>query len=108
MKSELFAVFDMAANQYIELFTGPTVDFALRGFKEACTTPDHQMAKFPEDYALYHFGCFDHILGIIEAQEPRKIALASSFVNGRQIDLVEQLADDDVAGLYEGKKVVRS
>ncbi len=84
--TELFAVFDAAAKRYIDPFCGPTVEFAIRGFKEACQRADHQFSKFPEDYALYHVGSFDPELGVITGMTARKIAAATSFVHGIRID----------------------
>lgn len=84
MNVQIFSIFDMAAKRYMDPFTGPTIEFALRGFKEACTTAEHQFNKFPEDYCLYHVGTFDADLGAITPLEARKIAMASSFV---QLDL---------------------
>ncbi len=82
MNIEIFAVFDAAAARYIEPFTAPTVDFALRGFKEACNTDEHQFTKFPEDYTLWHIGTFDAELGVLEGfPQAHKVALATSFVN---------------------------
>ncbi len=88
---ELFAIMDAAAERYIEPFCGSTMQVAIRGFQEACTTEGHQFRKFPEDYSLWHVGSFDPELGVLEAVTPRKIAMASSFVHGAQIDLVEDI-----------------
>lgn len=84
MKNEFFSVFDMAAKMYIEPFQAPTIEFAIRGFKEACEQPEHQFAKFPEDYALYHIASFDAELGEMKGFEARKIAQASTYITRRQ------------------------
>lgn len=76
----LFSIYDLAAQQYIDPFPAPTTEFAIRGFREACTNPEHQFCKFPEDYALYHIGTFDPALGIIEPCEAHKIAMAMQFI----------------------------
>ena len=47
MITELFAVFDLAAKRFMDPFPGPTVEFALRGFKEACETEGHQFQNQP-------------------------------------------------------------
>lgn len=87
MNVELFSVFDQAAKRFIDPFPGPTVEFALRGFKEACQTEGHQFAKFPEDYVLFHVGTFDAETGMIEALDPRKIGMALSFVEANIRDI---------------------
>lgn len=77
--TEIFAVFDTAAKRYIDPFCAPTIDMAIRGFKEVCETPGHQFQKFPEDYALYHIGQFDPELGLIIGNDGHKVAMASSY-----------------------------
>jgi len=81
MKTELFAIFDAAAERYIDPFPAPTLQVAIRGFQEACESDGHQFKKFPEDYALYHIGEFDAELGVLTGFEARKIAMASSFTD---------------------------
>jgi len=92
MSVELFSVMDQVAERYMDPFAGPTVAFAIRGFEEACRDPQHQFAKFPEDYALYHIGSFDPELGVISALPARKVAVASNFVtnHGDQLNLMEE------------------
>ncbi len=91
MNVELFSVLDQAAERFIDPFPGITIDFAIRGFKEACMTEGHQFAKFPEDYALYHVGSFNVELGELIPKQANKIAMASSFVHGAQLDIEDQI-----------------
>lgn len=81
MMLEIFSVFDQAAKQFLAPFTGPTVEFALRGFREACETDGHQFRKFPEDYVLHHIATFDQEDGTTTSFDPRKIGMATSFVH---------------------------
>ncbi len=81
MNNEIFTVLDQAAQMFLEPFFSPTVDAALRGFKEACTKEGHQFQKFPEDYALYHIGTYDAELGMITPIQPHKIGMATSFAH---------------------------
>lgn len=91
MKVELFSVHDSAANRFIDPFPAPTIEFAIRGFKEACLTEGHQFAKFPDDYTLFHVGEFNAELGVIHGLNARKIAIAASFLPGGQTDLVTDI-----------------
>ncbi len=85
MKQDIFAVFDMAIEAFLEPFAAPSIGFALRSFGEACEKEGHQMQKHPEDYCLYHVGTFEE--GVLAGFEPRKIAMASSYVNhGPQLE----------------------
>jgi len=90
MNIELFSVYNQAAERFIDPFPAPTIEFAIRGFREACTTDDHQFQKFPEDYALYHVGSFDVTLGELHPLKARKIANATSFVHGAQLDIEDE------------------
>lgn len=78
--TELFSVYDQAANMFLEPFPAPTIEFAIRGFREACERDDHQFSKFPEDYALYHVGSFNPEDGLIVSVTASKISMASNFV----------------------------
>lgn len=81
MKHGIFAVLDMVAGQYLEPFFSLTIETAIRSFKQACGEPDHQFAKFPADYALYHVGEWDTAEGIVEPLRgaTRKLAMASDY-----------------------------
>lgn len=89
MNVEIFSIYDAAAERYMDPFCAPTVQFAIRGFEEACKTEGHQFTKFPEDYALYKVGAFDADLGVITRVDAVKLAVASSFalVHGAQLDI---------------------
>ncbi len=91
MKHEIFAVFDMAVEAFMEPWPSPTVAFAIRSFGEACAKEGHQMQKHPEDYCLYHVGTFED--GVLQGFEPRKIAMASSYAMGPQLTLDDQLGE---------------
>lgn len=80
MNVDLFSVFDMAAARFMDPFCAPTMEFAIRGFKECCETQGHQFQKFPEDYALYMVGSFDAETGVMTPGKSLKISMASSFV----------------------------
>lgn len=91
---ELFSVYDLAAKRYIDPFPAPTIEFALRGFKEACQTEGHQFTKFPEDYVLYHIGTFDAEAGDLTGHDPRKLANANAFVHEPQIDIEQHIREE--------------
>lgn len=80
MNTELFSVQDMVAGAYMEPFCAPSVNYAIRGFGEACGQEGHSFNKFPADYALYHIGTFTGESGQLEGLEPRRIAVASAFI----------------------------
>lgn len=97
MKVELFSVYDLASARFMDPFNAPTIEFALRGFKEACGTVDHQFRKYPEDYLLYHVGEFDPDHGLVAGWEPRQIAKATNFIHGVQLELEDQIREEEQA-----------
>ncbi len=81
MNELAFSVYDSAANRYLEPFFAPTMEFAIRGFREAVNKEGHQFKKFPEDYTLYHIGGFDAETGNLQQSEPRSLGVAITFVD---------------------------
>lgn len=83
---ELFSVMDQAARRFMDPFPAPTIEFAIRGFREACSTDGHQFGKFPEDYTLWHVGSFDPDLGVIVTITAAKLAIASAYTNNLELE----------------------
>lgn len=79
MNQLVFTVFDAAAKAYLEPFFAPTIEAALRGFREVCERDGHQFNKFPEDYSLWHIGAFDGTSGEISGNVGVKIGNAVDF-----------------------------
>lgn len=85
MMTELFSVFDTAAGRFMDPICAPTIEFAIRGFRQAVSTPKHQFNLYPEDYVMYHVGSFDGELGVVIPQVAVKIAMAVSFINEKEV-----------------------
>lgn len=79
MIQEIFSVYDAAAARFIDPFVAPTIEMALRGFREVCTHEGHQFQKFPEDYNLFHIGHFDAEKGEVQHIVAVKIAMAMDY-----------------------------
>lgn len=98
MNDSIFSVYDAAAGAYLHPFFAPTVEFALRNFRQAVNTPDHQFAKFPEDYTLFLIGRFDQSTGQLTPLEPTSLGVALTFVDRTQLDFVSPVVDDNQDG----------
>lgn len=85
MEMHIFTVYDSAAGAYLEPFFAPSIEFAIRGFREAVNKEGHQFAKFPEDYTLFHVGMFDQKSGEIESGSPTSLGVAVTFVERIQL-----------------------
>lgn len=88
MKKYLFTVFDSAAGAFLDTFMAPSIEFAIRSFREAVNTPEHQFNKFPEDYTLYLVGEFDPGSGLLVAQAPQSLGVAVTFVSRMKSEVV--------------------
>lgn len=80
-----FTVFDSAAKAYLDPFFAPTIESALRSFREVVNRPDHQFNKFPEDYTLFHVGQFCQETGMFTAIAPHSLGVALTFINGPRL-----------------------
>lgn len=92
MTDQIFAVYDSAASRYLTPFFAPTVEFAIREFRRAVNTPEHQFSKYPQDYTLFHIGQYDAEEAHLDAWPPRSLGVAITFVekHGQQLNLLEK------------------
>lgn len=82
MNDEIFTVYDSAARRYLQPFCAPTIEVALRIFRELANKPDHQFGKFPNDYELRHIGSFDAERGVVVPSDPtHSLGIALTYVN---------------------------
>jgi len=76
MNADVFSVFDGCAKRFLDPFFAQNIDVAIRGFKVACNTPEHQFQLHAEDFVLFHIGTFDAEDGNLMPIGPNKIAMA--------------------------------
>lgn len=77
-----FTVFDSAAKAFLDPFFAPTIESAMRSFREVCNREGHMFNRFPEDYTLFHCGEFCAETGVFTAIAPHSLGVALSFVDG--------------------------
>lgn len=81
MNEEIFTVYDSAARRYLQPFVAETVEVAIRMFRALVSKPEHQFARFPEDYTLFHIGSFDAETGTVKALgTPHSLGVAVTFL----------------------------
>lgn len=81
MDTNLFTVFDAAANAFLEPFHAPTIEFAIREFRRAVNQEGHHFNRFPSDYTLFHVGQFDQSTGVITpSKTPTPLGVAITFL----------------------------
>lgn len=81
MNEEMFTVYDSAARKFLQPFFADTVEVAIRMFRTLVGKPEHQFARYPEDYTLFHIGSFDADSGLVVSFDtPHSLGVALSFV----------------------------
>lgn len=76
---QVCTVYDTAAARFLDPFTAPTIEFAIREFRRAVNEPGHQFNRYPEDYALFHVGQFNPDSGELQHMAPRSLGVALTF-----------------------------
>ncbi len=59
MIHQIFTVFDSKTAAYLPPFYLPTKGAAIRALQDTLQDPQHQFARHPEDYTLFHIGNFE-------------------------------------------------
>lgn len=102
MISMIFTVWDSAAERFLEPFFAPTVEYALRSFRQAVNEPGHQFNRFPADYTLFKIGEYDAETGDVAGHSPQSLGVAITMVekarapeHGDQLELIRQGANGD-------------
>lgn len=65
-KLMIFTVYDSKAEAFLRPYFAETKGLAMRAFRDAVNTPDHEMHRHAEDYTLFHVGAFDPSTGEVE------------------------------------------
>lgn len=82
MLTNIFTVYDNAAARFLEPFHAPTIEYALRQFRQTVNTPDHLFSRFPEDYTLFHVGSMNQETGVLTAFDaPRNLGVGITFLD---------------------------
>lgn len=60
MLLQIFTVFDIKAEAYLEPFYTATKGQAIRSFSDTCQEKGHPFNLHPEDYTMFHLGAYDN------------------------------------------------
>jgi hypothetical protein len=89
MDSHVFTVYDSAAQRYLDPFTAPTIEFALREFRRLVNTSGHNFNVYPDDYTLFLIGTFDQEAGVLNPIHPQSLGVAVTFIDKPTLNLEE-------------------
>ncbi len=82
MLVQIFSVYDSKVEAYLQPFFMPTKGAAMRAIADTLTIVDHQFAKHPEDYTLFHLGSFDDAKAFFEMRStPLSLAVLHELIN---------------------------
>lgn len=99
-KLQVFCVQDTKAEAFMRPWVSRTVNEALRNFASECNAPDSALAKFPNDFCLWHVGEFDEETGKVKGfAECRPLGFAVEHVR----KAAEQLSMTALEGQKESQ-----
>lgn len=75
---QVLSAFDKKARSFLQPFYASHMDVGVRSFKEAANTPEHQVCKHAQDFALYRLGQWDDESGKFELF-PQPVHLAEAL-----------------------------
>ena len=82
MISGIYAVRDAKTEAFSQPFFFLKPGLALRSFGDEVANRDSNLAKHPEDFALFHLGYYDDETGAVTSlAQPEQIALAINYVS---------------------------
>lgn len=76
MKHVICSIYDKATEAYMRPFVCQAEGQAIRMFEDLARDPSHEIAKHPEDYALFVIGTFNDNTAEITSIEPRVLSRA--------------------------------
>ncbi|WNK13161.1 MAG: nonstructural protein [Microvirus sp.] len=80
MKTQLFCIYDIKAQAFLQPFFSATLLTGQRAFTDACNDANTLFYKHPEDYTLWHIASFDDTSGIITPEaQPQNLGLATQY-----------------------------
>lgn len=98
----VMATFDKKARVFALPFFAAHTDVAVRMFKEAANTADHQVCKHPEDFSLYYLGTFDDSTGFFNlTASPTPVVEAIQLKRGAQPEVPVTPHPEEPVQTYE-------
>lgn len=80
MKHNMFVVYDVKANAYMQPWFLTQEGMALRAFSDCVNDADHNFGRHPEDYTLFNIGLYDDSTAEVKWQTPKSCGNGLEFV----------------------------
>ena len=86
MIQQIYSIYDVKAEVFHLPFYNKTHGEAERNFLQLTKDEKSMIAKYPEDFSLYHMGTYDDSTGLIQSlKEPMLIVSATTIASKRNI-----------------------
>jgi len=80
MLHKIYTVRDSKTEAYLQPFFCLTRGQALRSFTEVCKDTNHNIGKYPEDFALFELGTYDDSTAVFNLHaQPENLGLAAEY-----------------------------
>lgn len=115
MKHLVFTIYDIKAKAYLQPFMSINLGVAIRSVTDCLTDKNHQFAKHPADYTLFHISDFDDNTAIYtpvpDAAPIKLIELMATVTPSKENNKLEKMTNDEVLenlknSQYENRTVV--
>lgn len=91
---QIFSVYDVKAESYLQPFYMKTIAMALREFETVINNPQHQFHQYPEDYVLFHTGQFYEDTGLIESKaSPESLGVGIEFIKQAPEEILKAVGE---------------
>lgn len=80
MKLEIFAVYDSAAQAFLQPFFAPAKGSALRMLTDAVNDEKHEFSKHAADYTVFYLGSWDDNSGVFDSGPPERVVTCLELV----------------------------
>jgi len=92
MGNKIYTVYDQKAEAYLKPFFLKAHGEAIRAMTDLVSDPNHQFAKYSEDYTLFYLGEWNELDGVISMLQTKVnlgnlVELKRSFGSPKQQDL---------------------
>lgn len=77
---QIFSVYDVKAEGFLQPFFAPRRGVAVRSFSQAVNDEGHEFHRHAEDYSLWVIGHFDTWTGTISSFEPERLIAAKECI----------------------------
>lgn len=81
METKVFAIYDEAAQAYMQPFFSHTRGLAIRGIVTALKNAENLFSQNPKDFSLYEVGTWNDLSGVISSTHPEHVGRITDYLD---------------------------